>query len=158
LDASDWLWVWVGAAAAFTVFELLTPVLFFAISFAVGAALAAVASLVDVSIGGQWGVFLVATAGSLAVLVPVGRRIAHAEGDAEPEGASRWVGRTAVVLEEIPAGAQATGLVQLERTRWRAESIGDHALPVGTEVEVISVRGTRLIVADVHPPRLESGA
>jgi membrane protein implicated in regulation of membrane protease activity len=158
LDASDWLWVWVGTAIAFAVFELVTPVLFFAISFAVGAAIAAVASLVDVGVGVQWGVFVLGTAGSLAVLVPIGRRIAVAEGDDEPEGASRWVGRVAIVLEEIPAGTHATGLVRLERARWRAETVDDHAVPAGTEVEVLSVRGTRLVVAPVHAPRLESGA
>jgi membrane protein implicated in regulation of membrane protease activity len=157
LDASDWVWVWVGTALAFAVVELITPVLFWAISFTVGAGAAAAASLVGVSIGVQWGVFALGTAGSLAALVPIGLRIAHGESDDEPEGASRWVGRTAVVLEEIPAGAHATGLVRLERARWRAQTIDDTAVPVGAEVEVLSVRGTRLVVASVSPPHLESG-
>jgi membrane protein implicated in regulation of membrane protease activity len=157
LNASDWLWVWIGAAAAFAVVEMVTPFMFFAISFAVGALIAAVGSLVDAGVGVQWAVFVGGSAGALAVLVPIGRRIAHAESDEAPEGASRWVGRVAVVLEEIPAGANATGLVRLERARWRAETADTVAIPVGTEVEVISVRGTRLIVAPVHAPGLESG-
>jgi membrane protein implicated in regulation of membrane protease activity len=140
------------------VLELVTPVVFWAISFAVGAVVAAVLSLIGGSVGLQWGAFIVASAGALAAFVPIGLRIAHAEGDAEPEGASRWVGRTAVVLEEIPGGPHATGLVRLERAKWRAETLDDGPVPVGTEVEVVSVRGTRLVVASMHPPRLESGA
>jgi membrane protein implicated in regulation of membrane protease activity len=141
----------------FAVVEMVTPFMFFAISFAVGAAFAAIAAALDVGTGAQWGLFVGGSAGALAVLVPIGRRIAHAEGDDTPEGASRWVGRTAVVLQDIPAGPHATGLVRLERAQWRAETAADAAIPAGEEVEVISVRGTRLIVAPLNPPRLEAG-
>ena len=40
MEAGDWVWVWIGAAVAFAVAELVTPFLFFMISFAVGAAAA----------------------------------------------------------------------------------------------------------------------
>jgi membrane protein implicated in regulation of membrane protease activity len=158
VDASDWQWVWVGVALTFVVVELVTPVLFFAISFAAGAALAALAALLDTSNGVQWGVFVVGSIAALFLLVPIGRRIANAKTDAAPEGASRWVGRVAVVLEEIPGGANATGLVRLERAQWRAETEGAAAIPVGAEVEVLSVRGTRLVVALAHAPRADTGA
>ena len=152
MDASDWQWVWVGVALAFVVVELVTPVLFFAISFAGGAALAALAALLETSVGVQWGVFVVGSVAALFLLVPIGRRIANAKTDAEPEGASRWVGRIAEVLEEIPGGSHATGLVRLERAKWRAETESATAIPVGTQVEVLSVRGTRLVVAPAHSP------
>jgi membrane protein implicated in regulation of membrane protease activity len=147
----DWLWVWIGAAVVFAVIELVTPVLFFAISFAIGAVLAALAALVDLGVGFQWALFLLGTAGSLAVLVPIGRRIARAEGDDEAQGSSRWVGRVAVVLDDIPRGPHATGLVRLERREWRAETDGDEPISEGTEVEVLAVRGTRLVVAPLNP-------
>ena len=158
VDASDWLWVWVGAALAFAVVEMVIPYMFFALSFTVGALVAALLALVDVGTGFQWGGFVIATAVALAVLVPIGLRITHAEGDDTPEGAARRVGRVAVVLEEIPAGTNATGTVRLERAEWRAETPGDVPIPAGTEVEVLSVRGTRLVVAPLHAPRLESGS
>ena len=158
MDTGDWVWVWLGVAVAFAFLELVTPFMFFMISFAIGAALAALGALLEVGVGVQWALFLVGTAGSLLVLVPVGRRLAHAEpeGDETPEGAARWVGRTAVVLEEIPGGASATGLVRLERGKWRAESAAEHPIPTGAEVEVIAVRGTRLIVAPPDSPSSRS--
>jgi membrane protein implicated in regulation of membrane protease activity len=157
MDGSDWLWPWVGAALGFAVVEMVIPYMFFAISFTIGALAAALTALLDVRVGFQWGLFVLATAVSLAVLVPIGRRITHAEGDDTPEGAARRVGRIATVLEEIPAGTNATGVVQLERARWRAETPDDVPIPAGTEVEVLSVRGTRLVVAPTHAPHLESG-
>ena len=155
MDAGDWVWIWLGVAVAFAFLELVTPFLFFMISFTAGAALAAVAAVLDVSVGLQWGIFLLGSVAALAVLVPVGRRLAHAEpeGDEIPEGSGRWVGRTAVVLEEIPAGPHATGLVRLERGKWRAETDAEAGIPVDSEVEVIAVRGTRLVVAPPDPRR-----
>lgn len=147
MDAGDWVWVWVGALLTFAVIEMVTPFMFFSISFSVGAGVAAVAALLDASVGVQWGVFVLATAGALVVLVPIGRRLIRAGPDDTPEGASRWVGRLAVVLEEIPAGPHATGLVRLERAQWRAETDDTAAIPAGTEVQVRAVRGTRLVVA-----------
>jgi membrane protein implicated in regulation of membrane protease activity len=157
MEASDWVWVWAGATAVFAVIEMVTPFMFFSISFAVGAGLAAIAAALDASVGLQWGLFVGVTAGALFVLVPIGRRLMRSAGDDSPEGASRWVGRTAIVLQEIPAGSSSTGLVRLERAQWRAETPDGGAIPAGEEVEVISVRGTRLVVAPLKPPRLEPG-
>jgi len=151
MDAGDWLWVWIGAAIALAVLELVTPFLFFMISFAAGAALAAVAAGLDASVALQWGVFVAGSAAALLVLVPIGRRLAVAESDEAHEGATRQVGRLAVVLEEIPAGTRDTGLVRLERQQWRAETDAGVAIDAGAEVEVISVRGTRLVVAPTEP-------
>lgn len=153
MDAGDWVWVWLGAAVLFAFLELVTPFFFFMISFALGAALAAVAALFDVGVGLQWAVFLVGSGAALAVLIPVGLRLAHAEpdGDEIPEGAARWVGRAAIVLEEIPSGPHATGLVRLERGKWRAETDADAPIPVGAEVDVVAVRGTRLVVTPPDP-------
>ena len=146
----DWLWFWIGAALVLAIAELVTPFLFFMVSFAVGAALAAVIAGLDGGVTFQWIGFLVASVVALAVLVPIGHRIARGEGEDEQEGATRWVGRVAEVLEEIPTGAHATGLVRLERARWRAETDAGEPVPAGEQVEVIGVRGTRLVVAPVH--------
>jgi membrane protein implicated in regulation of membrane protease activity len=147
LESADWLWVWIGAAIVLAFAELVTPVLFFMISFAAGATLAAVVAALDGGVGAQWAAFVVASGAALAVLVPIGRRLSHREGDEAQEGATRWVGRTAVVLEDIPAGPNSVGLVRLDRARWRAETDGDGPIAAGTSVEVLAVRGTRLVVA-----------
>jgi len=144
---SDWVWVWIGAAVVLAFLELITPFLFFMLSFAVGAGLAAIAAALDASVALQFVVFIVGSSVSLLVLVPIGRRLAVADSDDVHEGAVRQIGRTAVVLEEIPPARRDTGLVRLERQQWRAETDADAAIAQGAEVDVIAVRGTRLVVA-----------
>lgn len=155
MDASDWLWVWLAAAVVLAFLELVTPFLFFMISFAAGAALAALAAVLDASVALQIGVFVIGSAAALLVLVPIGHRLAAAESDDAHEGAVRQVGRTAVVLEAIPGGRHDTGLVRLERQQWRAETDADTTIDAGDEVDVIAVRGTRLVVAPVSEPNAE---
>jgi membrane protein implicated in regulation of membrane protease activity len=150
MDPESWLWIWLVVAALLVLGELLTQALFFMISFAAGAAVAALGALVGVGIPGQWMLFLVGSGVALAVLVPIGRRFARAEPDTEPEGAHRWVGRTGVVLEQIPGGPHATGLVKLERAEWRAEAPGNTEIAEGETVRVLEVKGTRLIVVPSH--------
>ena len=151
MESGDWLWVWLGAAVVLAFLELVTPFLFFMISFAVGAGLAALAAALDASVAVQFVVFIVGSAAALVVLVPIGRRLAVAESDETHEGAVRQVGRTAIVLEAVPAGRHDTGLVRLERQQWRAETDADVPIDAGSEVEVIAVRGTRLVVVPVRP-------
>lgn len=146
MDAETWLWVWLAAAVLLALAELFTPFLFFMISFAFGAALAALAALLDATLVLQWALFILGSGAALLVLVPIGRRMANAEPDTEPEGAHRWVGRTGVVLQAIPGGPHATGLVRLERAEWRAEAPGDSEIEAGQTVRVVEVKGTRLIV------------
>ncbi len=152
MSATDWVWVWLGAAVFFGFGELVTPFLFFSLSFAVGAGAGALAAAVDVGVGAQWAVFLLVSALSLLVFVPIGHRLARGGPvDEAAEGATRWVGRIAVVLEDIPDGPHSTGLVRLERTQWRAETDAGTAIPAGAQVEVLAVRGTRLVVAPPTP-------
>lgn len=151
MESADWIWIWVGVAVAFAFLELVTPFLFFMISFAAGAAVAAVVAAVDGSVALQWVTFLLASVAALLVLVPVGRRLAAADGDDVHEGATRQLGRIAVVIEDIPATPHGNGVVRLERQQWPAETDADDGITKGTEVEVIAVRGTRLVVAPTRP-------
>jgi membrane protein implicated in regulation of membrane protease activity len=100
-------------------------------------------------------VFVAGSAVGLALLVPFGRRMALADSDEAQEGANRWVGRLAVVLEEIPSGAHATGRVRVERDEWRAETDAGIPIQAGEQVEVLAVRGTRLVVAPSNAPDSE---
>ena len=126
MDAGDWLWVWIGAAVIFAVAELVTPFLFFMVSFAAGAALAAVVAALDGSVGLQWAVFIARQHRRARGARPdraADRRAPSADDD--QQGATRWVGRTAVVLQDIPGGGHDSGLVRLERAEWRAETDAD---------------------------------
>ena len=50
------------------------------------------------------------------------------------------------MLQEIPAGPHATGIVRIEREEWRAESESATLVPAGAEVVVLGVNGTRVVV------------
>ncbi|MDQ6853732.1 MAG: NfeD family protein [Actinomycetota bacterium] len=149
-----WRWIWLVAVVLFALAEVFTPVLFFMLSFALGAAAAAVAAFAGGGALVQWLLFVGVTAASLAALVPLGRRL-EGRDEVHPVGANRWEGRTATVVTEIPAGKHQTGLVRIDRETWKAESTNGMGVPDGATVLVTHVTGTRLIVSpwriDVAP-------
>jgi membrane protein implicated in regulation of membrane protease activity len=149
-----WRWIWLVAVVGFALAEVFTPVLFFMLSFAIGAAAAAIAAFVGGGAIVQWTLFVGVSAVSLAALVPLGRRL-EGRDEVHPVGANRWDGRTATVVSEIPAGKHETGLVRIERETWKAESTNGLGVAAGATVLVTHVAGTRLIVSpwriDVAP-------
>ena len=153
LDSGDtWRWIWLGTAAVFALSEIAVPGTFFMISFAAGAAAAAIAAFLGADVALTWVVFVVGTVLALALLLPVGRRLNrdhHPSG--RGEGADRWVGKLAVVIGEIPGGVHSTGTVRIEREEWRAESVDGSPVDVGAEVQVLRVDGTRLVVTPTEP-------
>jgi membrane protein implicated in regulation of membrane protease activity len=144
-DAETWRWIWLAATVLLAMSELAVPGTFFMLSFALGALLATILAFLDAPLAVQWFAFVGGSAAALAVLAPLGRRLVKASPDAKV-GATRWEGRRAVVLEPIPPGTHATGLVRIEREQWRAESSDGRAVPVGATVQVLRVDGTRVIV------------
>ena len=149
-----WRWIWLIAVVVFALAEVFTPVLFFMLSFAIGAAAAAVAAFAGGGAILQWTLFVGVTAVSLAALVPIGRRL-EGRDEMHPVGANRWEGRTATVVTEIPAGKHETGLVRIDRETWKAESTNGMGVASCATVLVTHVTGTRLIVSpwriDVAP-------
>jgi membrane protein implicated in regulation of membrane protease activity len=63
----------------------------------------------------------------------------------EPAGGGRYHGKRAIVIEPVNWRA-GTGIVRMETEEWRATTDGDEEIPVGEEVVVKEVRGTRLVV------------
>lgn len=147
-DAESWRWIWLVATVVLALGEVVVPGTFFMISFAGGAAIAAAAAFLGAAIPLQWLAFVAGSGGFLALLVPLGRRLNRDTGHARV-GATRWEGRTGVVLGSIPAGPHETGLVRVEREQWRAESADGREVAEGTTVRVLRVDGTRLIVEPV---------
>jgi membrane protein implicated in regulation of membrane protease activity len=149
-----WRWIWLIAVVGFALAEVFTPVLFFMGSFAIGATAAAVAVFAGGGPVIQWALFVGVSAVSLAALVPLGRRL-EGRDEVHPVGANRWEGRTATVVNEIPAGKHETGLVRIDRETWKAESTNGLGVAAGATVLVTHVSGTRLVVSpwriDVAP-------
>jgi membrane protein implicated in regulation of membrane protease activity len=146
LDSPEtWQWIWLGATVVLAVGELAVPGTFFVVSFAVGAALAALVSFLGAPVLVSWLCFVGGSAIALAVLIPVGRRLNAQQSD-ESVGATRLVNQVGVVLQEIPVGPHATGMVRVQREEWRAENADGTAVPVGARIVVLRVDGTRVVV------------
>ncbi len=136
--------IFIGLAATLGIGELLLTGTFFLLPFAVGAVLAAFASLISPWLGVV--VFLVGSTAAFFALKPLARRLDDSTPNPAGVGANRLVGEAGVVLEQIPGGPSQTGLVRIGREKWRAEASGDAGIGVGQSINVLEVVGTRVIV------------
>jgi membrane protein implicated in regulation of membrane protease activity len=139
-------WVlWVIAAAAFGVGEMLTTGFFLA-PFSIAAGLAALA---DLAAGGvaAWIVFIVAALLSLVVLRPVVRRHLKLPPQLRTGGAA-LVGKQAVVLERI-ANQEGVGCVRIDGEVWTARALfDDQIIERGTVVDVVEIKGAMALVSE----------
>lgn len=136
-----WEIFWTVLAVALVVGEVATAG-FFMLPFAIGASVAAGLAWIGVGVVWQWVAFVVTGTITFMWL----RRFAHTD-DQHPIGANRFVGATAVVTESINR-LDGTGSVRIFTENWRAVSDAED-IPEDTEVNVLEVRGTRLVVAPV---------
>ncbi len=142
---SSWV-LWVVAAAAFGIGEMLTTGFFLA-PFALGAALAALAQLAGTGDLAAWFLFVAA---SLLTLVLV-RPIARAHMRTPPTlrtGAAALVGKPAIVLERI-VNDEGVGCVKIEGELWTARALhDDQVIEQGTRVEVVQIKGATALVSE----------
>ena len=137
------LWaLWLGFALLLFAAEILTTG-FFLFPFGLGAAAAAVADLVGLSLLWQWAAFLFFSALSLAF----SRRLARLfdGGPTLRAGADRLIGMEGVVTETIDSDRNG-GAVRVDNESWRAEAEQRGPIEKGTHVTVLGIRGARIIV------------
>ena len=146
-----WRWIFLIAAVVFTVGEIAVAGTFFLLPFGAGALAAALAAFAGLSVALEWLAFVVVSAGASAVLWPLGRRLDR-KSPHQAIGATRWVGRQALVTRDIPAQPGATGMVRLDREEWRAESMMGIPIRTGSTVLISRVDGTRLVVLPLEEP------
>ncbi len=151
-DPEVWRWVWLAAAVTFGLGEMTSPGSFFLAPFAVGAAVAAAVSFVGAPVAVGWLLFVAVSVVAFLGLRPLARRLDTGLANPRGVGARRLVGEEGVVLESVPAGPDALGLVRIGREQWRAQSL--HGVPIdpGTTVTVLEVRGTRVVVLPTGLP------
>ena len=139
-----WL-VWVLAAVALAVGEVLTPGLFFLGPVALAAGAAALAALLGVETIGSLIVFIVCSVASLAILRPVARR--HIRQPAiSRTGTDALVGRKAIVTRQVDA---VGGRVRVGGEEWSARAyIGDQVLIEGQTVDIVQIEGATALVAE----------
>jgi membrane protein implicated in regulation of membrane protease activity len=140
------VWIlWLIAAGALGVGEMHQGG-FYLLPFAIGAALAAVLSLLGVGTLLAALVFVVVS----AIVVMALRPVAHRHRRLPPPirtGAAALVGRTAMVLERI-ANDEGVGCVRIEGGEvWTARSFDDdEVIEAGQKVHVVEIRGATALV------------
>jgi membrane protein implicated in regulation of membrane protease activity len=137
--------IWLVAACVLGVGEMHQGGFYLA-PFAVGAALAAVVSLLGVGAGLGTVVFLLASGIVFATLRPVARRHRRLP-PAIRTGAAALVGKPAIVLERI-ANDEGVGCVKIDGGEvWTARSYDqDEVIDAGERVEVVEIRGATALV------------
>jgi membrane protein implicated in regulation of membrane protease activity len=140
----DWI-LWVVAACILGLGEMHTGGLYL-LPFAVGAALAAVVSVLGVGLPLVALVFVLASALAFGGLRPVARRHRRMP-PAIRTGAAALVGHRAMVLERI-ANNEGVGCVKIDNGEvWTARSYDeDEVINVGERVEVVEIRGATALV------------
>jgi membrane protein implicated in regulation of membrane protease activity len=140
-------WVlWLIAAVVLAAAEV-ANLSFFLFPFAIGAAAAALVSLVGAGTPIAVVVFAVFTAVSFGIVRPIARRHIRTPPQIRT-GTAALVGRTAIVLERI-ANDEGVGCVRLDGEVWTARSYDeDQTFEPGTRVHVMEIRGATALVAD----------
>ena len=141
-----WFWLWLVAAAALFISEMLSATLFL-LPFAVGAIAAWIFNMLGLGIVWQWLVFLVVSIISLVALRPLARRLSS--GPTVKSGVDRLIGLDAVIIDQpAPLGLRRA---KVDGEVWNVGlepgfeyMIGD--LRIDERVYVMRVEGTRLIV------------
>lgn len=135
-------YIWMIIAAIFVVGEIFTAG-FFLLWFGIGAAVAGVLALFGLGVAWQLVAFVLVS----GILFVVSRRFAEKFSKKQPPGigADRVIGKVGIVLEEID-NAKNTGRVRLKKEEWRADGETGEVIPATSQVEVIRLDGTHLVV------------
>ena len=142
MDTATWATVWIVAAGLLAAGELITAG-FFLLPFAVGTGAAGVLALAEVGVTEQFIVFVVVSIAFLVLIQRFARKEMH--GELMSVGAARYVGARAVVTESVDRRT-GSGRVKMGTEDWRATTDQNESIPAESEVTVVEVRGTRLVV------------
>ena len=144
METDIYFWGWLILALIFFGGELLTAG-FFLVAFGVGAALAAAAAFFGVDIIWQLVIFVGVSAVAVFSLRHFAESVSPPQQHAKV-GIDRVLGKRAIVIETINA-INGTGIVRVDAEEWRAlPEDATQIIPERSAVEVLSVKGTRLIV------------
>ena len=148
-ESAIWAIVWIVAAAAFGIGEMMLAGSFFLLPFAAGAVSAAIVSLLDLHFLVSWATFLIVSVAAFIGMRPFARRLVDSAPEIAGVGANRLMGADGVVMAPISATPGDAGLVKVGTEEWRADTRPGVALSAGSKVRVVEVQGTRLVVEPV---------
>jgi len=154
-DPVVWGGIWLAVAAVFGVSEMASAGTFWLAPFAVAALPASIVSFIGAPIAVGWLVFLFGSVLAFLAMRPLAKRLDLDVPAVPGIGANRLVGHEAVTVEGIPFGTETHGMVRAGGETWNAITADELAIPAGTAVRIIEVRGTRVVVepapdSDLH--------
>jgi membrane protein implicated in regulation of membrane protease activity len=142
---SGWL-LWVLAACAFGIGEMLTTSFFLA-PFALGAGAAAIVQLAGAGGIAPWLGFVAVSLLTLLVLRPIAVRHMRT-GPQLRTGAAALIGKQAIVLESI-SNREGIGCVKIDGEVWTARAFDDdQEIERGKRVQVVDIRGATALVME----------
>ncbi len=154
-DPVVWGGIWLAAAATLGVGEMVTAGSFWLVPFALAAIPAAIVSFMGFPILVGWLLFLVGSVGCFLAMRPLAKRLDIDVPNIPGIGANRLIGHDALVIQPIPGGVDNHDMVRAGGETWNALSLGEMALPEGTEVQIVEVRGTRVVVVPLPTSGLD---
>lgn len=137
----SWI-IWIIAAIVLAILEIATTSLFFFSCLALGAVLAGIASAFGAGIWIQIAIFSIVSIISVMFIRPLLKKYMKSA-DSKKSNIDEVLGKEAVVIEKISENQQ--GLVKVIGEVWGAFSESGEIVK-GSNVEVVGVKGTRLIV------------
>lgn len=145
--------IWLGMAIILGIVEICTSQLV-SIWFVIGAFVTAVcsATFLRENIILQIVIFLAVSAVALVLTRPVVRKLRSF--NKTKTNADRNIGKTAIVITDID-NTTATGIVEVEGSRWSARSSDNVKIPAGSTVRVEDIQGVKLIVTPVKESESE---
>jgi membrane protein implicated in regulation of membrane protease activity len=148
MDPETWRWLWLAFAVGAVVGEIATAGTFFLLPFSVGAAIASILAFAGVDLGFQWLAFVLTSLAAFAATRPIARRLDRTQSPTGV-GAGRLIGMQGLVLDAVD---HDSGMVRVGGEEWRAQSRDRVRVPAGSQVLVVEVVGTRLIVLPLELP------
>lgn len=138
---------WLVAAGVFFIVEMMT-VGFLVFWFGIGALLAMIVSFFTSNVIIQATVFIVSSTLLIFTTKPFVKRFVK-NNDTAPTNVYSVIGKRGKVTEEID-NIQGTGIVKVAGEEWSAICNGNTTIPKGTEVEVLEVRGVKVLVEPIN--------
>ena len=137
--------IWLIASGIFFICEIIT-VGFLVFWLGVGALIAMIVSLFTSNIIVQMSVFVISSGLLILLTRPLVNKISKK--DVVPTNVYSLIGKKAVVTEDID-WVTGKGQIKFEGEIWSAKSKEQVNIPVGSEVEIVSIEGVKAFVKPI---------
>jgi len=138
-------YIWLGALIIFVVGEGITVGTLVSIWFAGGALVALILEFFGVEVWIQVTAFILVSGLLLAMTRPIIKKYITRERYAT--NADRIIGMIGVVTQDIN-NVSAAGEVKVDGKFWSARSESGREIPLGAQVNIVTIEGVKLIVAE----------